>query len=41
MDQVVDKEGSKIIIFCETKKNCDALTKVSQPCHVFPETVPR
>jgi ATP-dependent RNA helicase DDX5/DBP2 len=27
LNQIVDKSGSKIIIFTETKKNADALTK--------------
>ena len=27
MEKIVDKEGSKIIIFTETKKNADMLTR--------------
>ncbi|KAJ1469401.1 hypothetical protein T484DRAFT_1851919 [Baffinella frigidus] len=27
MEQIVDKEGSKMIIFCETKRNCEIRLK--------------
>ncbi len=35
MERIVDKEGSKIIIFVETKKNADILTRTMRQAKII------